>query len=152
MPAAVWLQAQWRHSLGIETRWDDMEAGSFIARLFQAPPQLFVTGWYADYPDPDNFLNACPMRRYTGWRDSTYDRLVAEAGQLMDQRLRLQRYRQAEEVLVEAAPIVPLTYGREHWLVQPEVKKLSASVIKWWFWKNVLIETDDEPPSPAGDR
>lgn len=150
MPTAAWLQAQWRRHLGIESCWDDTEAGPFIEKLFREPPQLFVTGWYADYPDPDNFLNACPMRRYTGWQEPAYDRLVAEASRIIGQEARLQRYRQAENLLATAAPIVPLTYGREHWLVQPWVKKLSASVIKWWFWKDVLIEPHGTAPSAAG--
>lgn len=49
-------------------------------------------------------------------------------------------YGQADRILAEEAAIVPLTYERMHLLVKPWVRRYPTSPIKYWFWKNVIIE------------
>jgi len=50
-------------------------------------------------------------------------------------------YAEADKILVEEAPILPLTYMRSHLLIKPWVRRLPLSAIKWWFWKDVIIES-----------
>jgi ABC-type oligopeptide transport system substrate-binding subunit len=95
----------------------------------------------SDYPDPDNFLRASNAVGWARWRDEDYVRLVEAAGQVMDQEERIEMYRQADQILVDAAAIVPLTYWRSHFLIQPWVKRFPTSAIKWWYWKDVVIES-----------
>ena len=72
----------------------------FVDRLDQDPPHLFILGWGADYPDPDNFLRVgCRVGRRSKWRNETYDTLVKAAGRVMDQETRIRLYRQADEIL-----------------------------------------------------
>ena len=78
-------------------------------------------------------------RYETGWRNETYDRLVEEARRLTDQGERMKLYGQADRILVEEAAIIPLYYGREHWLVKPWVSKYPLSPSRR-FWKDVVIE------------
>jgi oligopeptide transport system substrate-binding protein len=134
------LQAQWRESLGVEITWETMELGMLLDRLRREPPHMFLLGWTADYPDPDNFLRVSPIRRYTGWQNAVYDGLVEEARRVMDQEERMKLYGQADRILVEQAPILPLVHGRFHLLVKPWVRKFPTSAIKAWFWKDVTIE------------
>lgn len=35
---------------------------------------------------------------------------------------RIQEYQQAEEKILQDAPVLPLTYGRDFWLTKPYVK------------------------------
>lgn len=138
------LQRQWQETLGIETFWTGgtMRPGTFADRALDPPAHLFLTGWFADYPDPDTYLRACPLLHYTGWQDRDYAALIAQAGRALNQAERLALYRQAEAILMAGAAIIPLTYGREHRLVKPWVKRLPTSTIKWWLWKDVVIEPD----------
>lgn len=132
-------QAQWRENLGIKVTWETMDYGIYLDRLAKESPHMFHTGWVADYPDPDNFLRVCVQRR-TRWRNEAYERLVEEARRIMDQGERMRLYQQADRILVEEAPIMPLTYARRHLLVKPWVRRYSTSAIKAWFWKDVIIE------------
>ena len=95
--------------------------------------------WIADYPDPDSFLRVC-IRHRTRWRNEVYDRLVAAARGVMDQGERITLYQQADRILVEEAPIVPLYYGRYHLLLKPWVKKFPTSPMHSWYWKDVILE------------
>ncbi len=135
-----YLQAQWRENLGVEITWRQMELGRLLDRLSREAPHMWLTGWIADYPDPDNFLRVSTWRVNTGWQSEAYDGLVEGARRAMDQGKRMRMYQQADRILVEEAPILPLFYSRLHMLVKPWVKKFPVSPLKWWFWKDVIIE------------
>ena len=59
---------------------------------------------------------------------------------MTDQGKRMKLYGQADRILVEEAAIVPLTYERLHLLVKLWVRRYPTSPIKYWFWKDVIIE------------
>jgi oligopeptide transport system substrate-binding protein len=136
-----YLETQWRDNLKVETTWGFVELPEFLDRVDQVRPHLFLMGWLADYPDPDNFLRAGRhVMRWTGWRNETYDTLVKAAARVMDPETRIRLYQQAEQILVEEAAVVPLTYGRLHMLIKPWVSHFPVSPLKWWFFKDVVIE------------
>jgi len=134
-----YLQAQWLENLGVEITWQEIEWGEFFDRMSEETPHLWMVGWIADYPDPNNFLQV----QYwvaPGWQNEAYDRLVEAARRVTDQGERTRIYQQADRILVEEAPVLPLCYGRFHMLVKPWVRKYLTSPLRWWFWKDVIIE------------
>jgi oligopeptide transport system substrate-binding protein len=139
-PWCEYLRVQWQENLGVEITWETMEAGMLPDRLDREPSHIFLSGWLADYPDPDSFLRASPVRRQTRWQNEAYDRLVEEARRVTDQGERMKLYRQADRILVEEAAIMPLIYGRLNMLVKPWVRKYPTSAMTGWFWKDVIIE------------
>jgi ABC-type oligopeptide transport system substrate-binding subunit/DNA-binding SARP family transcriptional activator len=139
VPIIECLQAQWLENLGIEITWKQIETG-FLDRLSRGTPHMWRRWWAADYPDPDNFLRSHTWRVYTRWQNRAYDELVENARRVMDQGERMRMYQQADRILVEEAPILPLLYDRCHLLVKPWVTKFPTSPIKWNFWKEVIIE------------
>ena len=92
-PLSECLQAQWRENLGGEIEWKTIEYERFYDRLDRDSPHLFLSGWLADYPDPDNFLRASPHRRHTRLQDDRYTQLVRQARRVTDQRERMRLYR-----------------------------------------------------------
>jgi ABC-type oligopeptide transport system substrate-binding subunit len=58
----------------------------------------------------------------------------------MDQEERMRLYRQADRILVEEAPILPIGYHRSHRLVKPWVCRYPTSPMGSHFWKDVIIE------------
>jgi oligopeptide transport system substrate-binding protein len=133
------LQTQWLENLGVEIAWNQIEWGRFYNRKPEETPHMWMVGWYADYPDPDDFLR---IQWWVDpeWKNDDYDRLVEGARRVMDQPERMRMYQQADSILVEEAPIMPLAYGRFHMLVKPWVRQLFTSPLKWWSWKDILIE------------
>jgi oligopeptide transport system substrate-binding protein len=136
---STYLQEQWQEVLEVEIIWELMELARFLHKLEREPPRMFLVDWLADYPDPDNFLRVF-IRRRTRWRNNDYDRLVAEARGVLDPGERMRLYQQADRILAEEAPIVPLLYDRFHLLVKPWVKKYPISPMGAWFWKDVILE------------
>jgi oligopeptide transport system substrate-binding protein len=138
--AIEYPQVQWLENLGVEITWKKMEWGRLLDRLYRETPHMWIMGWSADYPDPDNFLRVSSWRVYTGWQNEAYDGLVEDARRVTDQEERMRMYQQADRILVEEAPILPLLYVRFHLLVKPWMRKYPTSAIKAWFWKDVIIE------------
>jgi len=139
----AYLQEEWRKNLGIKIDWEKVEN----ADLYEAPdlrlPQIFMVGWTADYPDPDSFLRIClqdmPLR-LLGWRNEAYDQLVESAKMILNQEERLALFRQADRILIEEAPIMPLFHNRGRFLIKPWIKSLPLSPTGTMYLKDFIIE------------
>jgi ABC-type transport system substrate-binding protein len=137
---AEYLQAVWRENLGTEITWEAIAFETYNRGLETASPHVFLWGWAADYPDPDNYLRVglrCPD---AGWHHETFDRLVEEARAITDQGKRMRLYREADNILVvKEAAVLPLVYTRLHLLVKSWAR-VPLSSIGAVFWKDVIIE------------
>ncbi len=156
------LAAQWQETLGVEIAWSKVSWEEFVQRLENDPPNIFLGTWQADYADPDNFTRVCEVIRWTRWRNDGYWELVEKARQVMNQAERLAMYHQADHTLVQEVALLPITYRRLHMLLKPWVRRFPTSAIKWWYWKDVVIEPNkedslgvavvDPSPSPSPKR
>jgi len=149
-PLAEYLQTQWNQNLSVGLASGEIvHMATFSDRFQQESPLLFLGGWVADYPDPDSFLRVGILegdQQASGWKNETYTTLVEKARRVLDQEARLDLYRQADKILMGEAALIPLTYGRGHLLRKPWVKRYPISPAKWWFWKDVIIES---PPATS---
>ena len=135
------LQAQWRENLGVKIKWDIMEGHTYLARLAEHEPHLFILGWRADYPDPDNFLRARigDIQRQK-WQNKGYDSLIKQAQRSLDQGERIKLYEEAEQILAEEAPIMPIFHRSTRLLVKPWVTRFPTTGLREWFFKDVIIK------------
>ncbi|MDA9556492.1 ABC transporter substrate-binding protein [Vibrio sp.] len=79
---------------------------------------LILTGWNADTGDPDNFfrpLLSCESTnlgfRTTSWCNEDFDFLLELALEVDDLKYRRNLYKQAQNMISDAFPIIPLTHG-----------------------------------------
>jgi len=136
------LQAYWRDNLGLEIKWQALEVSAWFERLNGEPPHLYLVAYVAEYPDPDDFLRATPFRRRNRWQNDAYDRLVEAGRHQAEPARRIELYQQADAILVEEAPIMPVYYDRGHMLVKPWVSRFPTSSLRWYgYWKDAIIES-----------
>ena len=146
MPHFEYLRAQWREVLGIEVQGVMLGTEEFQRRMRESPPDLARSAWLADYPDPDSFLRL--GLSYDGdvhWNDE-YAELVEAASRSTDQRARLALYEQADRLLMKEAAVMPLVYGRIDLLLKPWVRQFPISPVRFWFWKDVVMEAEEGTP------
>ncbi len=135
------LSVQWRQQLGTEVGWKQMEWGSYLRRMQDQLPNLWLMGWGADYPDADSFLRlALVTYSSSGWHDERYFELVDQARHSQDHATRLQLFEAAQRILADQVPVLPLLYHRGHLLLKPWVVEYPVSTMRWDFWKDVVIE------------
>jgi oligopeptide transport system substrate-binding protein len=115
----------WKQNLGVTVTVRLLEPGAFHYNLQQEADEMYALGWIADYPDPQNFLDTL---FYTGgeYNDSHYsnkdlDALLDKAAVEKDYDTRMKEYQQAEQIVVDDAPVLPLWFGRSYMLVSPRV-------------------------------
>jgi oligopeptide transport system substrate-binding protein len=135
-----YLTTQWREVLGIDIEPVQLSWPTFLEHMRTDPPAIYNIGLVPGFPDPDEFLSGDEFISQTGWRNETYKRLVQQARETMDQEARMALYRQAELILVHESPIIPLYYEQWNILVKPWVRRFPASLLKFWYWKDVVIE------------
>ncbi len=136
-----YLMACWKAELGIAVQglvlgWDE-----YMDRMQNRLADIFMSIWVNDYPDPDNFLRENDALRWAGWREPRYLELVEAARRTLDQQTRLEMYREADTILIEAAALVPFKYLRSHFLLKPWVKRFPVSAIGWWYLTEAILET-----------
>jgi ABC-type oligopeptide transport system substrate-binding subunit/DNA-binding SARP family transcriptional activator len=142
IPLADDLERQWAQNLGI-TRFNRSTAlwPTLLERAQMREPNLLVAGWVADVVDPDNFLRVCiAEQRLQGWQNQDYESVIEQARATLDQQRRLDLYRQADRILIEAAALMPLMYGRSHLLIKPWVKQYAYRPHSTLRWQEVIIE------------
>lgn len=112
----AFIQAQWKANLGIEAKLTGVEWNTYLEQLSKDPYDVFRLGWSADYPHPQNFLGlfTCDSgNNDSGYCSEEYDGLVAKANADPDFESQIATYNQAQEVLVEDAPVIFIYwYGR----------------------------------------
>jgi oligopeptide transport system substrate-binding protein len=137
------IHSQWLEHLGIESVWDQVEDGTYIERLHNRIPNVHTAGWTADYPDPDNFLRIGAKEGIEAWENAKYQALVESARRSINQEERIGMYIDAQQILIDEAPIFPLTYNRGHLLVKPWISQYPVTPMRWNNWKDVVIEPHD---------
>ena len=116
---------QWRENLGVEVKVRQLEPDRFFYYLRQEKDEMFSTGWVADYPHPQDFLDILfhtgADNNYGEYSNPEVDALLEKAGVEQKSELSLALYQQAEQKLVEDAACLPLSFGQNYILVKPYV-------------------------------
>ncbi|MCJ7791179.1 MAG: peptide ABC transporter substrate-binding protein [Dehalococcoidia bacterium] len=122
---------EWQQNLGVEISVRQLETENFLYNLKQEKDAMFILGWIADYPDPHNFLD---ILFYTGSENNIFeynnpglDALLDQAAIEQNRTVRLAMYQQAEQLVVDDAPCLPLFHGTNYILVKPYVKGYELS-------------------------
>ena len=121
------LAQMWQQNLGITLTVENLDPNKYYDLVRDGQHgQIFGGGWCADYPDPENFLDAL---FYTGaeqnlgnYSNPEVDKLLEEARTELDVNKRLKLYQQAEQMIVDDAPVIFTEHSLSHVLVKPYLK------------------------------
>jgi len=120
------VTALWEEDLGVSIPIEQEEFGIFLRDIDQGNFKMFSLGWIADYPDPQNFLDiklhSGSSNNETQYSNPEVDALLEQARTEKDEAERTRLYQEAERLIVEDAPWVPLFHGQDSVLIKPYVK------------------------------
>ncbi len=121
-----------REQFGIDIEIRDYENyGDFLAELKENQFAMFSTGWVADYPDPENFLDVLfrsgSSENHTGYANPAVDNLLDQAAVETDEEQRWELYRQAEQIILADAPVIPVYHDIQYMLIKPYVRGLEVT-------------------------
>jgi oligopeptide transport system substrate-binding protein len=130
---AVALADMWR-VLGANTRLLQTDATSHYAYLYsKAPFDIARSGWFADYPDAQNFLflgeSSNKALNVANFSNPTYDAMMREAAQATDPTMRSEILHKAEALLLEEQPFLVLLSFQSRNLVSQKLLGWEANAL-----------------------
>ena len=130
---AKFLQTQLKDNLGISLTLEPMEPKSFTQLVEQRKHTWYLGWWFADYPDPDDWLpdlfGTDASQNTTGYSNAKFDALIEQARSESDDIQRLQLWTEAHKMVMADVPIVPVFYSEQLALVKPTVKGLKTTAM-----------------------
>ncbi|MBI4562422.1 MAG: ABC transporter substrate-binding protein [Candidatus Rokubacteria bacterium] len=104
---------------------------SFSKALAEGKLPVFLYAWYADVPDPDNFLfklfYSRSPRNFMGYSNPVVDELLLQARREQDLQGRVELYRRTEQLILDDAPIIPVLHHTYERLFQPYVRSVEVN-------------------------
>lgn len=124
-----WLANQFKQNLGLNVALDPVDPTAYTALLKDENtiPTMFILGWCADYPDPQNWLTTVfktggVSAGRAGWSNKQFDELTSQADIETDATKRADLYQQAQDILINDAPVAFFWNDAGKELVKPYVK------------------------------
>lgn len=129
------FQGMWKQNLGIDVEivtfesklyWDEFDVGNF---------DVAMDGWTGDYPDPMTNLDLFMLEntnddcRWVGDKAERYDALLRENMALVDNVKRYENFEEAEKLLMEDMPVIPIYFMNDEFLAKPYVSGVLKSYI-----------------------
>jgi oligopeptide transport system substrate-binding protein len=135
---------EWRRNLGVEVSVRQLEPEIFYYQLSKEKNNLFDSGWVADYPDPQDFLDVLfrtgAQNNSGGYSNLKLDALLDKAAVEQNVDARLKMYQDAEQMLILDGGVIPLSFGRSFVLVKPYVKGYFESPLGFPLLNKVSIQ------------
>jgi oligopeptide transport system substrate-binding protein len=136
------VQQMWS-ALGVSVQIDNMEQSSLFAKRRTLDYSVLRSEWAADFADPKSFLDIFrggSSNNHTGWHSAAYDQLLQAADHTADPAARAALLQQAETLLLDEAPIIPIYYFTTVRLVHPAVRGWSDLPLDRHPYKHVWLE------------
>ena len=113
--------------IGFRVEVDVVQKSLLLELTSNSRTPFFRGSWIADYPDAENYLsvfyskNPAPPN-YTRYNNPAFDAVFEKALTETNDSIRYRFYQEADRIMMEDAPVVPLWYDEAVHLVQPYVK------------------------------
>jgi len=135
-----WLAARFQEVFeGLQIELKPVEPTAYIAaqKDKNSDLQMFLGGWCADYPDPQNWLSVYWKSTSTfadliGYANPEFDKLIDQADVEGDPVKRAELYRQAQDMLVEDNPVAFFWNSVNAYMVKPWVKGYKTTPQDAW--------------------
>lgn len=125
---AQFIQEGWRTNLGVEATIRNSEWQVYLDEMSTLSYQVGRMGWIADYNDPNTFLDmyrtADTGNNDTGWENEEFKTLIDEAAKEQDTAARSQLLVDAEAVMIEDFPVIPIYYYTNNYVVKDTVQNM----------------------------
>jgi ABC-type transport system substrate-binding protein len=117
------------NEVGIRTEIVERDASSARAAVRNGEADLFLTDWWADYPDPENFnyplfhsRNKGPGGNYAFLADPELDAMIVRARTTTNEAEKQRLAREIDARVFQLAPWIFLWFPVDVWAARPEVR------------------------------
>lgn len=115
------IMKMWKENLGIDVEIATMDWATFQQYRKTSDCEIARQGWLGDYTDPATFFDLFVSTAGTNdghYNNPAYDELVINARTEQDPAKRMEMYHQAETLIMNDMPIVPIVFYADDVLAQ----------------------------------
>jgi oligopeptide transport system substrate-binding protein len=133
---AVAIQQMWKGFLGVNVGLYNQEWKVYLSNQSSLKFDISRSGWIGDYADPNTFLDMFVTgggNNNTGWSNKRYDELIKLASAESNQEKRFKYFQEAEGILLDEMPVIPIYIYTNKKLVSEKVV-IRDKAGKWSSW------------------
>ncbi|EKZ6354882.1 TPA: oligopeptide ABC transporter substrate-binding protein OppA [Klebsiella aerogenes] len=139
---AIAASSMWKKNLGVEAKLQNQEWKTMLDTMHTHNFDAVRYAWIADYDDAASFLNnfrTGDSENTSQYSNPAYDKALHDAAKAADTAARGKFYQQAEDLLAEDVPAIPVYhYVRTH-LVKPWVGGFEPDKLGYYYTKDMYI-------------
>ncbi|MBQ6664227.1 MAG: peptide ABC transporter substrate-binding protein [Synergistaceae bacterium] len=119
------LQGMWKTALGIKVSLSGEEWKVFLSTRSKGDFDVAISGWVMDFPDAagflENYITGAPNNngRYS---NPEFDALMKKAEVELDRARRVDYLHEAEKILIDDMPLIPLYFASDAMMQSAKVK------------------------------
>jgi oligopeptide transport system substrate-binding protein len=106
---------QLHDNLGIDIDYQIEDWSTYNSRLLSDPPAMWEMDWVADYPGANDFLGLLlgtgKTNNFGRWSSTDFDAAISKALSATDAASMQQAFDQAQAIVQDQAPVIPVDYG-----------------------------------------
>jgi len=145
----------WRDQLGIDAKLQNQEWKVYLDTQNNLGFDVSRSAWIGDYPDPTTFLDMFVTggeNNKTGWGNAEYDRLITASASEADPTARLAILKDAEAILMDEMPIIPIYFYVTQNMVAPRLGGFYGNIQDEHFPKFLYWMNDEELAAKRADQ
>ena len=144
---AVALQQMWKKHLNIDVILLNQEWKVYLDTVSNHHYEIARAGWIGDYVDPNNFLDMFLCNggnNRTHWCNPEYDQIILQqVPKAKTHQQRLELFQQAENILLDEMPVIPIYIYTSNNLVHPTVKNFGRNILNQANYREMYLEPEN---------
>jgi len=148
------IQAMWNEELGIDIGIYNQEWKVYLDSQSSLDYDISRSGWIADYVHPMTFLEIFTSgngNNDTGWQNAQYDQLIRQAQTAPTESARTALMEQAEAILLEELPVVPIYWYTKPRMIDPRVQGWNPKLLDNRPWKGISLSGAGAPAEASAE-
>lgn len=137
------IQDMWSKNLGIKVTLANQEWKVYQRTMQDLQYDIARYGWIGDYLDPMTFMDMFVTNggnNQTGWSNAQYDKDIETAKASSDNKVRMDAMHDAEKVLMNEMPVMPIYFYTNPYVAKPYVKNVIMFPLGFIDFKYATVE------------
>lgn len=138
-------QRIWKETLNANISLVNQDWKVYLDSMNSLDYSMARAGWIGDVVDPMNFLEcflSYSGNNRTGFNSPEYDALIEATYKEGDPTKRMAMLQDAEDMLLEELPFVPVAFYTRKYLQNPDLKGFVPNVLGYIQWKDLYLEPE----------
>ena len=144
---AVAIQQMWKRELGVNVRLHNQEWKVYLSTREAMGFDMARAAWFGDYNDPYTFLSLGESdngNNHSGWVQPDYDQLLEQSTITAEPETREDIFQQAEEILMDKMPFIPIYFYVSSKLVDQSVRGWHPNILGYQLYQSISLGDGSE--------